>query len=226
MSTPFDGPVVPEVYMIMATSPGAGVTRSAGARSARSSGSVSRREPARHAGVGVAASPTMTRASGGTGPPATSRRFAARRSSRTTTRGSALCSWCWRNAPRRPVLTGTQTAPSFTVAKSIPIDSARLPIRPSTRSPGRTPRAASDQASSSVHASSARKVKAWPSSKRTNGRSPCSPACRRIRWTSVHSRQGARPDACRISHQADGILPPAPGAGRRSLRRATSGRWS
>ena len=34
------------------------------------------------------------------------------------------------------------------------------------------------------------------------------------------------PDACRLSHQGDGIPPPGPGAGRRSLRRATSGWWS
>src|SRR5712692_497896 len=195
MRTPFDGPVVPEVYMIMATSPGEGVTssRSAGARSARTSGNARRRAVRRHTGVGVAGSPMITMASAATAPAATSRRFAARRSSTTTTRGSALWNWCWRNAPRRPVLTGTQIAPSFAAANSISTDSARLPTRPSTRSPARTPSAASDPASSSVHTSSERKVKAWPSSKRTNGRSPCSAAWRRSRWISVHSRHGARP---------------------------------
>ncbi len=194
MRTPFDGPVVPDVYMIMAMSPGRGETSatSPGVRSARSSGKASRRARPRHAGLGVAGSPTMMMVSGGTGPAATSDRLAARRSSRTTTRGSALWSWCWRNAPRRPVLSGTQMAPSFTTANSIPIASARLPIRPSTRSPARTPRAASEPASSSVHRSSERKVKAWPSSNRTNGRSPCATACRRTRCTSVHSDHGAR----------------------------------
>src|SRR6478752_4923339 len=125
MTTPFDGPVVPEVYMTQAVS------------AARGNG------PS-HSGADC--HPVRSTTSGPAADPRASRTARVPASSATTNRAPQSSSWWARNEPSRAVLTGTMTAPSrprpsHTRTKSRPLGSSTA-----TASPGPTPRDASRDA--------------------------------------------------------------------------------
>ena len=222
MSTPFDGPVVPEVYMIIATSPGAGVTRSAGARSARSSGNVSRREPrqARGRRGGRIADDDQ-----GLGRHRAGHDVAQVRGQAVLQDDDARLGVVELVLEERAAQAGVDRHPDRAELHGGEEHPDRLgPVADQAQHAIARPHAERGQRGGQlvgprVERAEGEGLAVLEADERALALLAGLPA------NQVDQRPLAprRPSgiACRISHQADGILPPAPGAGRRSLRRAT-----
>jgi hypothetical protein len=112
MSTPLDGPVVPDVYMIVHTSDGSGSSTAwAGAAAWTSSSQAQTATWPSPGGASGGAAPTTTRCSMPTADASTWSNSARSSASTTTTRGALLRTWCSRKAPFSSVFTGVGEDP-------------------------------------------------------------------------------------------------------------------
>jgi len=132
-TTPFGGPVVPEVYIIPTLPPGSASSTSgsrSGADMSRSK-SQSAPSPAGPPKTTVCLSPGRS--------PATAASAPRRSSWKITAAAPESRRMCCSVGPRCEMFTGTDEAPMNTIPRWAQRNSGRLPIKMATRSPGRTP---------------------------------------------------------------------------------------